>query len=553
MNNEAINEVEINGGPAVPLVIPPLPPREADPTPRWLLEVDLGGSPVRLSTSEVTVPSRTDGAGGRLYARGLPSLEVPLGADSLTVQVPLLDAYARARQVRQLVGRQAVLRYYRGEPVLEDAVIVLRGVVSGVRYGDPSAPDAVQLELRRSDLVGSTTMLPPGWVVDGDTWLQDVYRSAPQVLGAAYPLVIGCPGRPSQDGGTDYYPAVPAACVDTTPGARILLVAGHPTEATRVKVWDLSGGIVTDVGPVSPVVSLTDDASSQPCSTAALVGASIDPPDNSALYTSWLPRDGDYGAGVLFEGEPIRGLGTLLLWGSLEYARDPVDRGALRSWRDELDQYEIDAFVNDPAVSWDDWVRANILDLFGVERMDGPDGLWYRPAVYRPQRARVRATLVTDRTAAGHLVKVGGYGQTADDLATTITVQYAPRAASRSYDRRWTLAPERDPDDDRVVGSALCRRALEVLGGRTAAVSRECPVTAHPGTALRLAQRLAERYALPADEVTIEGGPRLAGLQPYDTVEIVDHMAPGPVLGVVQPGLVLGERAVSLRVRVPTT
>lgn len=550
MNTEAINTVEINGGPAVPLVVPALPPTRLPRAIVWLLDVDLGGAPLRFATADIVVPSREDGGAGRLYQRGLDPLDVALGSDSLTVTLPLPDAAELHTVVRQWRGRAFVLRAYREEPALEDATVVLQGVVVAASWLDPSVPDSVSLGLRRGTEALSSTVLAASERVDGDTWLQDVVRTAPPALGQSYPVVIGYPGREDVEGG-DTYPAAPAWQVDSTSGARILLIARGKTEAGLAggKVWlhDLSedGG-----SPEFRVTYVSTDDIDQPCTLMTLVGASKDPPDDSKLYTAWSPATG-YGGGELFEGAPITGLGTLLLWGARNYSRAVVDVGAMRSVRAELDRYQIDAVINDPGVLWDEWVDANLLEVYGLERVDGPRGVWYREARFAADPARVRATLTTSAAAPGwQVTRASAYSESGDDTCSEVTVLYALSGNGPTPQRRVTLASAlREDDPSRTRVSPICRRAAEVLGGR---VERSWTVatTAHTGTAWRIARRLVERYALPAVYVDLQGGPDLADLRPYDTVEVDDADAPGPVLGVVQPQIRLSETSVVVTVRI---
>ncbi len=526
------------------LPVPALPARHEVRELVWLLDVDLGGAPLRLATEEITVQSREDGDGGRLHHRGLPDLSVPLGAESLSVTVPVVAPAARHAQVRQFVGRPFVLRLYRGAGDLEDAVVVLQGMITGASWLGPDAPESVSLELARGAPAASSTILSPTQVVDSTTWLDTVYRVAPAASGAAYPIVIGSPGR--EPIGGDTYPAVPALQVGTVPTARILLVcAGHVTPGTTVQVHDLSedGG-----APETRAVTLGTDDLGQPCTTVSMFGASKDPPDDSALYTGWFADQ----PATLFEGAPIRGLGTLLLWGSCEFSRTKVDVGAMRSVRDRLDRYVIDTVINDPSVRWADWVEANLLETYGLERVEGAGGVWYREQVYRVDPARVRATLTTTSDTAGILVRrASGYSETLDDPVSEITVRYGPIAASGStYQGQVTVGSERRPDDPRAVASPLCRRAREILGGPVAR-TWQVGTTADHGTALAIAQRLAERYALPATYVELEGGPDLADLVAYDTVEIADPDLPATVLGLVEPGITLTESGVRVTVRIP--
>jgi hypothetical protein len=532
--------------------------------PVYLLELRLGGDEVAAySGQELSLTSREDG-GSRTYSSGLSDVTFVLGADAVSVTVRRPDVAVLRARVGPLVGRPFALRLHRGEASLEDALVVLQGIVTGATWADPEDPDALLLSLRRAERELTSDALDPQAVVDENTWPDDFFGAGtyadPAIVGEPYPLVFGAPGRQTSDSDTSSaLAASPAlqveanAILDNT-----VLIAGHHVEAEEVYLWNLS-----ESGPsayVYPVANESDALGRDVALVHLELGpGTLIPSEGDELLCGWSPRSGK-GRGALLDGQPVAGLGDLLLWGARNRSRAVHDLARMRAEARTLNRFQVDAVVNERGLRWSDWLARNVLDLFGVELVSGPRGWWYREVVYLPDAARVRASLVTSQDGSGIRVqRAGGItDESTEDVANEVTVAYAPYACSGSkYVRRVTLGATATEyvygsGDSRLAPDRLCRRSAELFG----AVSRTwtCGVTWDPPTAQALARKLVERYALPAQVVTYTGGPELADLEAYDTVEITDT-SDGAVfdgaLGVVQPGIRVGEREVAVTVRVP--
>lgn len=533
--------------------------------PSYLLEIRLGGDePLCYAREELRLTSREDG-GERVYTAGL-DVVFTLGGESISVTVRRPRIAELRNRVGPLVGRPFALRFYRGEGVLEDALIVLQGVVSSASWAAPGSPDDVALTLRRAERELASDCIDPQAVLDNTT-IPDEHFSAgtefdPNLRGQPFPLIFGAPGRQLNDSDTaSARAATPALLVEDSGATGTVLLAGHEVEAAEVDLWQLNAS-----APVASTFSVTHttDALGRTiaiCAMAALVsGPGITPAVGDKLYAGWSPRAGK-GRGMMFEGEPVRGVGDLTLWGARNRSSAVFDLGRMRAERQTLNRYEIDAVINQRGLRWSDWLARNVLEPFDIALVSGPRGFYYQERVYAPDPARVRATLVTDRTDAGILVRRDGaiQDESLDEVANEITLAFSPYACSTSaYSRRVTIGPNRDeyffgPGSDSLrTSSRACRRSEELFGP----ISRTflCGVTADTLTAQLLVKKLADKHAMPAQLATYTGGPELMDLEAYDTVEIVDTVdgaALDTVYGLVQPGITVGEREVTLTVRIP--
>jgi hypothetical protein len=530
--------------------------------PAFLLEVRLGGDePLTFAREELILTSREAG-GERVYTAGMSEVSFTLGASSASITVRRPGIATLRNRVGPLVGRPFVLRLHRGETYVEDTTVALQGLVAAAGWAVPGAPDDLALTLRRGDRELSSDVIDPQAVVTDETWpvaTLGVDGIDEAISGQPYPLILGAPGRQLNDSDTsNAAPATPALHIESNGPSSYVLIAGHVVEAAEVDIWDLSSTAPT--GSTCPVVSM-DDTLGRTVSYCQLSSGSpvLTPNVGAKLFAGWSPRSGK-GRGVMMDGEPVRGIGDVLLWGARYRSAATFDLGRMRAERQALNAYQIDAVVNQRGLRWSDWVARNILDLFDVELVSGPRGFYYRLRTYTPVRARTRATLVTDRADSGILVRRSGpvVDEPADEVVNEITVAFAPVAMStNAFQRRVTIGPTRlryvyGGPDIHGASSRACKRSAELFGeiSRTWLVG----VTHDTPTAWLLAQRLVDRYALPAQLVSYTGGPELFDLEPYDTVEIIDTVdgaALDTVYGVVQPGVTVGEREVTLTVRIP--
>ena len=501
--------------------------RAAEPGPVWLLDVDLPGGPIYLATRPVEVPSRRAG-GLRRYGAGLPDLRVERGVESLgvTVRVPDVEALRRRGPIR---GRTFALRLYRGEPVLEDAEVLLRGRVAGSSWAPPGAPDLLELALDSRRGRGDERVVPDAGRVSRLAW-PDALDGA---VGSAIPLVIGRPG--AADGDDAAYPATPAVAVGYGILTRTLAIAAHPVDAAAVTLYDLAESPPTTV--TGTPATTTDDLGRDVATTTA--STLVIPVDADDVAVSWTSD------GLHWEGRAVRGLGTLLLWGAVHRSREVHDLGRLRAERARLDRYLVDACVNDTALRWDAWLGEWLPD-YGVEAVEGPLGRYYREVTWTPSRGDLRAVL-TEGTVGGLRVRrVGPWREDAgDDLASSVRVEYGHRVDGEPT--RWIEYRARaDEDDPRIARHPACVAAA-ALGGAPITVAA---LTTDRATARLVGLQAVERYSRPGYLGDFVGGPELGRvLALWDAVELRD--ADDVVRYGVVVAVELSEGTTLVAVRVP--
>lgn len=496
----------------------------------WLLDLELGGGRVLYVASEAVELVSLASGGPRRYAPGLPDLEAPRGATSLSTDVRAPDVDGTRLRHGPFRGRRGTLRIWRGETYVEDAELLFRGVVEDARWGDPAAPDRLQIDLVATPELASNPVVSPEAAVSTGAWPD----ADPDAIGETIPTVIGEPGVSSPIAwfDADRYAASPLLCVDSqyNPGiSRAFAVADHHVAATAVRVYNENSQSWASVS-----VENEYDGLGRPVARALLTTTFAGEGDEGKVFASW-----DQGGGVRHEERAVRALGDLLLWGAVSFGGGPWDLGRIRGAASAFNRYKIDAVINEAALTWSDWLRANVLDVIGITTERGPDGDYFVEDAYLPDPARSRDRLTTDPAdTRGH--RVARVGPFTDDgteaLASSVTVLFA-RSHDGRWPRSWTLTGDAEVDTGERRTTELyapCRRAAE-LGG---APRTEWAPTADPTTARLIALRQADRYSFPGYLATYEGGADLGvRLRRGDTVEVYDG-------GVVRWGVV---RAVSLR------
>lgn len=505
----------------------------------WLLDVELGGGRVLYVASEGAEVATHAAGGLRRYDPGLPDLTVERGAAGLNVDVRAHDIDGTRRRHGPFRGRRATLRLWRGEAVAEDAEVLFAGVIEDARWGDPEAPDRLQLDFAVAPAVTSAAVVAPDALVSTGAW-PDL---DPDAAGEPIPTVIGEPGTSSPIAWFDAtrYAASPLLCVDTqyNPGiSRLFAAADHHVSAANLRVYNANSQSWTSVAVVNQ-----RDGLGRRVACVVLTTTFAGDGDEGKVFGSW-----DQGGGALHEGRAVRALGDLLVWGAVTYGGGPWDLGRIRGAQAAFNRYKIDAVINDDGLAWDAWLQANVLDVIGITVERGPDGSYFAEDVYLPDEARSRARLSTDPAdTRGHRVtRVGPYADDVEDeLASSVTVLFALSNDGR-WPRSWTLTGDAEIDTEERRTTELyapCRRALE-LGGAQRTVWAP---TADPTTARLVALRQADRYSVPGYLGVFEGGPELGPrVARGDTVEVYDGGAVrwGVVRGVV---LSVGRVVVSVR------
>lgn len=520
----------------------------------WLLDVDFGGVQWRFSDAEVTPASRDDNL-PRVYVTGLSAIDFDLGGESISVAIRASSSSVWATETRRLGPmrqRPFVLRrWYAG--FLEDALVVLQGVVDSAQWADPGDPAALTLSLRRSLRELSIEVCPSLLsLTEGTDGAWDSVE--PGNFGELYPIVLGFPGEsgfevPSGD-------ATPAFVI-RQPTLPHLLIAGHHVAAVQVHVWDESAqsnlrmDVQNQFDNLGRPVATTDPFGQN----SGSVG------DASAEITVGWSRDAAWGGGLSHRGEVIDGLGDVLRWGCETRSRAVYDRGEMESRRRALNRFRVSCVINEPGLLWQDWLSRNLLDTYELEEVHGPRGIYYVEQRFVTDATELRGVLTTDSAIGGHHVqRASAVVEEQDEIANEITVQYAPARMSTSTYRRRTTVGALLGSNQAFVGNAYVNYAADTrcMWSRHlyGAIPRTFSVatTWDDGTGALIAQTKVARHALPRQLVSYDGGKDLLDYARWDTVALHDASPGADFRGdlAIVLGLTLLEGdAVRIHLRVP--
>lgn len=514
----------------------------------WLLDLEIGGRVYRYATRAVVVTAALEGE--LAYAAGLTDFDLALDGMLEDQGFQVLDRGVNwARLVSRgvpLDGSRAVLRWWDGEAVLEQARVVLDGIVTAAEYGDPEQPGSLVASIASSgrDLYypGPQASVSPTTFAYDPVTPTEYFDDA--IGGAVYPTVLGYPGyNETLDTIGSLIPATPVLLVKynglTGTGNSHLLACFGVCEAANVLLTDASdeftsGGYTTYATELSPVGQTTDLLGQQYSFMEFDSGAP--PPDPNPVpghryYAAWSPS-ASRGGGLLRPGRdaPVRSLTDVLLF-ALRYSGRRVDLQAQETQRDDLDLFNVDGFIN-AQVQLLPWVESNLVPLFPLARVTGPRGVWYRFVDWAAPSTSARRHIDAD---GGRARRASAVQTVRDQLANVFTLDYARHAITGAYFGRRTLAPEDGLlpaglfsnvggtvtlTDERVIGSVLCARSAAQHG----VIERrpvETPFIWSDVTAVRVLGHWAARDAFPRRFATYEGRD-LERLERGDLVSVSD-------------------------------
>jgi hypothetical protein len=497
---------------------------------RWVLAVDWYERGT-VYFSEVGFVFGTD-AGDVLVEGGLgeitlgrveasPEVRVVVDSD----RVDWLSSWRRGLFLERIPAR--LYRWHTGDD-LEDARLVVEGYLGDVTVADPTARDRLSAVLRPLDLV-TGDLLPSltvtiasiprlSFIVDGDTT-----ADGPS-LGASRPEVFGRPGYPT---GQPAIPALELTLTDDTiadfksPG---WLLCGHTVRAANCLLWD-----VTDfaVSVVEGVVQ-TQDEQGRTFSAAADTGNPWSPLTdervNSGRSFWWGLASPAEGRSNPYRVGDLRGLSDVLRYLYERVGGRKVDPGRMETYAAELNAYQIDAVLTEPT-EIGAWIEGEILRVYPVRIIQGPNGLYCRRRTFRATEADAVATLST----TGGVILVSAtspLSPVAVTLASRVRVSYAYRTLS-TYQESVTVgvtpgdAAETTSAGVLAEGGAHWAEIVEPYVGTVEAVI-EVPTTWDRATAQRLALDYLDAQSLPRHRRLYEGGVELEGLALGDVVRLDD-------------------------------
>ena len=477
----------------------------------FVLGTDAGDVLVEGGLGEITL--------GRVEAS--PEVRVVVDSD----RVDWLSSWRRGLFLERIPAR--LYRWHTGDD-LEDARLVVEGYLGDVTVADPTARDRLSAVLRPLDLV-TGDLLPSLTVTKASLpSLTFVVNAATTddgpSLGASRPEVFGRPGYPT---GQPAIPALELTLTDDTisdsksPG---WLLCGHTVRAANCLLWD-----VTDfaVSVVEGVVQ-TQDEQGRTFSAAADTGNPWSPLTDERVNTGrsfwWGLASPAEGRSNPYRTGDLRGLSDVLRYLYERVGGRKVDTGRMETYAAELNKYQIDAVLTEPT-EIGAWIEGEILRVYPVRIIQGPDGLYCRRRTFRATEADAVATLST--TGGGILVSATSpLSPVAVTLASRVRVSYAYRTLS-TYQESVTVgvtpgdAAETTSAGVLAEGGAHWAEIVEPYVGTVEAVI-EVPTTWDRATAQRLALDYLDAQSLPRHRRLYEGGVELEGLALGDVVRLDD-------------------------------
>jgi hypothetical protein len=450
-------------------------------TPRpvlvWLLDINVGGRILRLSSRPVVVES--DRYGSLPYDGGLDDIEIDdslpgpgRGADERSAQIDVVigsDLSALVAAGLDLSTCRASLALWREGVSHERRDERLAG-----RLVLPASGEAGEvLSFTLSDDAGDDTarVVPAEAVVDSESW--PTHRN--DARGASYPWPWGTPGvLVDESGAVSVFPGSPCLPVETSGGdgenaatlVDTLLVADGRVSATSVTLWrddPDSGRLVKAATSVS--LTTMKDGRGRLVTVIDSSGFAAASRESSRFYLSWDQG----GAGVYSTWSPnaITTLGDLLR----TLARKSDVRFDLGSWAALADllPWECSGFVADDVSPYDlildliEHTPVALLSRLGglapalwdveARRVDAVESLVEGEGVYRV--ARPQTVNRPDRLATQIRVAYGLDAELDETVGRRVLAPTSPRGAHESSSVYVRTSAMRDPMLDEVRESSV--------------------------------------------------------------------------------------------------
>lgn len=489
---------------------------------RFLLELDLLGRVYRFADDGPVDVDTRDGRSARWFG-GLVVGDVPRHATSLAVEIVAstgVDWAKLAAQGHDLrTGTARLLRWYDGQ-VLEEAEVLIVGLVADPEWGDQR--EGLTLSIVRAAWQDHTRIPAADARVSYDTWPVDAnYDIDEPAVDATYPIVIGCPGDRAW-GNNNAAGATPAYLVEfsdalTRSYSSKLLIAGHAVEASSVTVFDLTANVAE-----SCAVQHTSDLLGRRVAYVTFTATTDLLPGAGHEY--WVAWPSTSGGGVPNRTHtgPLRGLGELLVFLLGDElvtvdrkVRVPVDLGRQEAQRALLDQFHVDGAIT-AGVDVIAFIEAHLVPFFPIERIEGPDGLYYRAIRYDATAAEAIYELEVGRNCE----RTGRIRASSIPVYNRFRLDYAVRNGGKAMGRVLLTGDLADTDHhpDQLCAISQAREARRSGGDGVIEWAKTAYMVWEDATAQLAAAHLALKHAIPPTVDQVTGGEELAQLETGDVV-----------------------------------
>ncbi len=497
---------------------------------RWILALDWYergtvffsdvGFVLSTDTGDVQV---SPGLGAITLGRVNASPEVRIVIDS-----DLIDWLASWRRGLFLGRISARLYRWHTGSTLEAARLSVEGFLGDVTVADPTARSRLAATLRTTDtatgeLFPSTTITSASLgVIDGISPAGNLTPEGPS-LNKYRPQIFGRPGYPT---GQPAIPALELTLTDDTiaDGKRpAWLLCGHDVRASACLLWSEA-----QVAVVETITSAQDEQGlsySRISKNANPWSPLSDERCNTGGSFWWGIAQPAEGRSNPYRPGDLRGLSDVLRFLYERIGGREVDAGRMETYAAELNVYQIDAVLTDP-IEVGAWIEGEILRVYPVRIIQGPDGIYCRRRTYRATEADAVATLTT-RSTGGLLVSAASPLSPVEvTLASRVRISYAYRTLSTYQESVVVGVTPGDAAETTLSGvlqegGAHWAEIVEPFFGCTEAVL-EVPTTWDRDTAQQLALDYLDAQSLPRHRRLYEGGPELEGLSLGDVVRLDD-------------------------------
>lgn len=452
----------------------------------WTLTVSWAGRTFRWASSPLTIETEDgealsfeDGLEPVDYEDSLQGLGVA-SLRSIPVEIhfpPEVDVAEWISQGHDLATATGEVSIWSEGTVWEERRVLLQGPVREPEYGGRDEP--VSFSVEDSLRVDRSLVPSRSMVVSSETWP----NPSEDALGVAYPIVWGQPGYLSKNNSS--CAGSPCVVVHVAAGlATTVLIAGHRVESNTIILFNGDGqtysfSVDTTVDDLGQIVSTVD---------LSVVSTGVFAREGSEYYASWIYGDALVDGG----GEAVQTASDLVLY-LLGQSTTSLDYPAWKSFSTPT----VDGFIDEQVSPWE-WVIDNLLPLFPLSVLPGPNGFYPVYWNLQAQRSEAVCTISPDEDPTvereGRIVysKLG-------DAVNSLVFDYAidPQVSEPRY--RASIAGDADADLGEV-SSYYCAVSLGRYGAREETLDSDIVWSPATADAVLLLQTL--RSALPSREVS---------------------------------------------------
>ena len=448
----------------------------------WFLELEYLGRTFRFATT--TMDLSDNDTNGFPYLGGLEDVELDqringFGGISIEESIAIAITFPNRNLAidiyngKILSGCSAQLGFVlvRDGEILqnyESRQIVYKGIVVEPVYGHPQEPlGYVEFSIQNKATLTEQPLLrvmmgdnlyiedvsispnpsigqtPPFPLLDDIVNVADIHR------GKVIPFVFGnLTGVLRENANTTNIPISPVYVVAyDTSGAKpcYYIAAGHPTNATSVKVYDEEGR--TDTATMLTFVDIDNRGFSYFAldQTSNIQQSVADPtkPGNSSVREVWVEwNDGAPYPNPFGEGDLVGGGDICLFF--LQQITDDIDYQAWDSVKNILNQYEFGGYINDDEITIYEFLQKNIVAYLPMTIVNGPNGL--KPildlsingATMFP-RAKITTGAEWYRTSPIRTMT------TTEDIINQVSVRYAINGVTNTPTSRCSISNQKSP------------------------------------------------------------------------------------------------------------